>query len=725
MVRKVVSEIVSYVNGDLLERNAAKFIPGLSRKELFKKPRHWHKIFPSADPIYHGEEEPTTWNLRQAIDHAQRWLLQKQHPQEGYWLADLRADTTLESDMIMLYILLGWQDRPAVREKIRRLATYILHAQNADGGWPIYRNGPSEISATFKGYWALKLAGYSPDDEHLARARERLFTLGGIHKINSYSKFYLALFGLYDWAGVPAIPPELMFFPKWFYFNIYEMSSWTRGIVIPLSIVWAKRPRLTLPDNGAIDELFPSGTPGWVPVGGEHLIPPEGFLSWRRFFLEVDAFMKDFEGRGPYFLRGWALKKAERWMLEHNDHSEGLAAIFPAMLNTIIALRALGHSDHHPVLQKNLKELETFFIDRGENGIEVQPCRSPVWDTAISMLALAESGLRGDHPALVRATRWILDREIKIAGDWRIKNTTGPIGGWAFEFENAWYPDIDDTAMVLLALRRVKLEGPLAQAREKAFLRGLNWLLSMQSSDGGWAAFDVDNAKWIFTQIPFADHNAMIDPPTTDITARVLEVLGLVGYDKTYPCVRRAIQFLKRDQEADGSWYGRWGVNYIYGTWQAIRGLTCIGESPSEPYVQNALAWLRSVQQPDGGWGERCDTYDDPGLKGKGPSTPSQTAWALMAFLSCGMMEDPAVERGMRYLLATQRPDGTWDEDEFTGTGFPKVFYLEYTYYRHYFTLLALGMFQRLYRQNRARLRQNSGVAARRGNNSASLSEIV
>lgn len=710
MVRKVVSEIVSYVNGDILERNAARFIPGLSRKELFKKPRHWDKIFPARAPHASGEEEPTTYQLRLTIESAQRWLLSKQHPQEGYWAADLRADTTLESDMIMLYIILGWQDRPLYRERIQSMARFILGAQNTDGGWSIYRNGPSEISATFKSYWALKLSGHSADAEPLARARERIFQLGGIHKVNSYTKFYLALFGLYDWAGVPAIIPELTFFPTWFYFNIYEMSSWTRGIVIPLSVVWAKRPRYTLPENSRIDELFPEGTPAWVPVGGEQFNPPEGFFSWRKFFIEVDTFLKDFEGQGPYFIRKWALERAEKWILDHNEHSEGLAAIFPAMLNTILALKALGHSDYHPVLQKNLKELEKFYIDRGEAGLEIQPCISPVWDTAISMLALAESGMRSDHPALLRATRWMLDREIKIAGDWRVKNTTGPIGGWAFENENAWFPDIDDTAMVLLALRHVKLDGPLSQAREKAFLRGLNWLMSMQSTNGGWAAFDIDNTKAIFNYIPFADHNAMIDPPTADITARVLETLGLVGYDKTYPSVQRAITFLKQEQEADGSWYGRWGVNYIYGTWQSVRGMTCVGESPTDPSIQNALAWLRSVQQPDGGWGERCDTYDDPKRKGMGPSTPSQTAWALMAFLSCGLQEDPAVENGIRYLLATQTSEGTWSETEFTGTGFPKVFYLEYTYYRHYFPLLALGMFQRLYHATRSRRKASPNV---------------
>jgi squalene-hopene/tetraprenyl-beta-curcumene cyclase len=706
MVRKVVSEIVSYVNSDLLERNAARFLPGLSRRGLFKKPSHWDRIFP-AQFLNPTDEEVIAWNLRETIDKAQRWLLK--HQVGDHWLAALRADTTIEADMIMLYVFLGWQNRPAVREKVQRMATFVLSCQGADGGWNIYRNGPSDVSATFKSYWALKLAGYSKDDPRLVRARACLESLGGIHKVNSYSKFYMALFGLYDWAGVPAMPPELMFFPNWFYFNIYEMSSWTRAIVIPLSVVWSKRPRMPLPENGRLDELF-EGKPAFIPVGGETFNPPEGFFSWRKFFLEVDAFLKDMEGRGPYLLRGWALKKAEKWIIEHNEHSDGLAAILPAMLNTILALKVLGHSDDHPVLQHNLKELEKFYLDHGDRGLEIQPCVSPVWDTAISMMALTESGLSADHPAMVKATRWLLDHEIKIAGDWKVKNTTGPVGGWAFEYANAFYPDIDDTAMVLLALRRVKLEGPLSQAREKAFLRGLNWLLSMQSANGGWAAFDVDNTKWIFTQIPFADHNAMIDPPTVDITARVLELLGLVGYDKAYPCVKRAIDFIRREQEADGSWYGRWGVNYIYGTWQAVRGLTCIGEDPTEPYILNALSWLRSVQQADGGWGERCDSYDDPTRKGKGPSTPSQTAWALMAFLSAGLLHDPAVERGIRYLLSTQRTDGTWDEEEFTGTGFPKVFYLEYTYYRHYFPLLALGMYQRLHRQER--LQQTQPVSA-------------
>lgn len=695
-MKKVVSEIVSYFHNDLLERNASRFLPPLSRRRLFKKPSHWDRIFPATEWMLPGEEPSADTRLRQGIRRAQRWLLERQDPKDGHWVADLCADTTLESDFIMLYVFLGWQERPSVKIKIQRLARFILSRQLPDGGWAIFKNGPSEISCTAKCYWALKLAGYSAEEERLVRARACLNRLGGIHKVNTYTKFYLALFGLYAWEGVPSIPPELMFFPKWFYFNIYEMSSWTRAIVIPMSILWAKRPRKSLPPCGRIDELFPAGGPAWVPVGGEHFAPPEGFFSWRKFFLEVDAFLKDFEGKGPHVVRAWALRKAMRWILQHNENSDGLAAIFPSMLNTILALHVMGEPDDHPVLQHNLQELERFMLDRGEQGIQVMPCLSPVWDTAIAILALTESGMPPDHPSMIQATQWLLDREIRMPGDWRVKNPTGPVGGWAFEYENAFYPDIDDTAMVLLALRRVEMEEPLAHEREKSVLRGLNWILSMQSANGGWGAFDVDNTKAIFNYIPFADHNAMIDPPTVDVSARVLEALGLLGYDTSYDCVRRAVDFIIREQEADGSWYGRWGVNYLYGTWQAVRGLTCIGVSPEEPCIQNAISWLRSVQQPDGGWGERCDTYADPGRKGKGPSTPSQTAWALMAFLSAGLIHDPAVERGVEYLLSTQRPDGTWDEQEFTGTGFPKVFYLEYTYYRHYFPLLALGMLRRM-----------------------------
>ena len=700
-VRKLVDEIVSYVNSDLIERNASRVIPSMSRSNLFIKPKNWDNLFNNGGNGHNGRRHKSGNGgspdldliLDSAVGRAQAALLAKQNPEKGYWCADLRADTTLESDTIILYAYMGWLD--AKKDKVRKLANTILSQQTPDGGWNIYRGGPSDISATVKAYWALKVAGHSKDSPPLARARRRILEMGGIHKVNSYSKFYMALFGLYDWKGVPAIPPELMLFPKWFYFNIYEMSSWTRGIVIPLSIVWAKGPRKTLPENGGLNELFEPGRPRWAPVGSPAPVD-EGVFSWRKFFLLWDSFFKTMEGRGPHFFRTWSLGLAKNWMIEHFQDSDGLAAIFPAIMNAILALECLGYPESHPFIQGQLKALEDYEIDRPEiDGLEIQPCLSPIWDTAISVIALAESGLRRDHDSLVRATRWLIEKEIRREGDWKVKNPSGPIGGWAFEYANDFYPDVDDTAMVLLSLRLVHLSDDfLSQEREKSYLRGLNWMLSMQCASGGWAAFDRDNVKSIFEKIPFADHNAMIDPPTSDITARVLELLGMVGYDKSYPCVRHALDFLKREQEPDGSWYGRWGVNYIYGTWQVLRGLSAIGEDMRSEYVQRAVRWLKSVQNPDGGWGERCDSYDDPSRKGKGPSTPSQTAWGLMGLLASGLVRDPAVENALKFLLSTQNPDGTWDESEFTGTGFPKVFYLDYTLYRDYFPLLALGAYK-------------------------------
>jgi len=609
-----------------------------------------------------------------------------QNGEDGFWCAELLADTTIESDTIMLYNFLGMGDSP----KVKRFARYILGKQNSDGGWPIYRNGPSEISATVKAYWALKFAGFRAEDPSLVKARERIEALGGIHKVNTYSKFYMAVFGLYDWKGVPSIPPEIMLFPNWFYFNIYEMSSWTRAIVMPLSIIWSERPKVDCPSHARLDELF-GDSRRYVPLS--ETVSDKSLVSWTSFFLLWDDLLKGMEGQGPHWVRTWALRLAEDWILERLQDSDGLGAILPGIVNTLMAMKCLGYSENDPRYQAQLKELELLELDRGDE-LEIQPCRSPVWDTAIAAIALAESGLDRRHPTLVRAAEWLLDREIRRAGDWRVKNTAGPVGGWAFEFNNAFYPDIDDTAMVMLALRHVDLDEAQTLRREKACLRGLHWLLSMQSADGGWAAFDKDNTKAILTKIPFADHNAMIDPPTADITGRVLELLGYVGYDESYPAVDAAVRFLRKEQETDGSWFGRWCVNYVYGTWQVLRGLRAIGHDMDDPIVRRAADWLASVQNEDGGWGETCETYADPSKKGCGPSTPAQTAWAVMGLIAAGRTEDPAVERGIEHLLSTQREDGTWDEAEYTGTGFPKVFYLEYTMYRDSFPLTALGTYQ-------------------------------
>jgi len=652
-------------------------------RPMYRKPREWaEKLRPSAED---GPDHELPSALEDAVRKAQDALLRRQNAEDGYWCAELLSDTTCDSDTIMLLNFLGRGNSP----KVRRYAKFILDHQNPDGGWSIYRNGPSEISATVKAYWALKFAGYSPEDPSLRRARSRIFQLGGIHRVNTYSKFYMAVWGLYDWRGVPAIPPEILLFPNWFYFNIYQMSSWTRAIVVPLSIIWSERPKLDCPPHARLDELFPDSR-RYIPLG--EVMPPHGFVSWTNFFLLWDGLFKQMEGRGGHWIRQWALRLAEDWILERLQDSDGLGAIYPGIANTIMAMKCLGYPETDPRLKRQIDHLFELELDRGDS-LEIQPCVSPVWDTAIAVIALAESGLDRRHPALVSSARWLLEKEIRRPGDWRVMNPEGPIGGWAFEFNNAFYPDIDDTAMVMLALRHVDLGEHDALSREKACLRGLHWLISMQSRDGGWAAFDKDNTKYVFTQIPFADHNAVIDPPTADITGRVLELLGYVGYDASYPAVHSAVDFLLREQEADGSWYGRWCVNYIYGTWQVLRGLSAIGFDMRSPSVQKAADWLEQVQLPSGGWGETCATYADPSLKGRGPATPAQTAWAVMALMAAGRIDSEAVERGVEHLLSTQRSDGTWDETEYTGTGFPKVYYLEYTLYRDYFPLIALGSY--------------------------------
>ncbi len=391
------------------------------------------------------------------------------------------------------------------------------------------------------------------------------------------------------------------------------------------------------------------------------------------------------------------MRRVEKWIVERLKTGGGLGAIYPAMVNAIFALKCFGYPNDHPLVMDSLAELAKFEVPY-EDSMRIEPCQPPVWDTAISINALAAAGLSTTHPSLVAATRWLISQEIRIAGDYAVKNTAVRKGrvapsGWAFEFQNVFYPDVDDSAMVLMALKKVSI--PEDKAREQAILRGLTWVLSMQCSDGGWAAFDVDNTKEVFTRVPFADHNALLDPPSADITARILELLGSVGYDNTYPTVKRALKFLYACQEEDGSWYGRWGVNYVYGTWQSLCGLASIGEDMNQPRIQKAVQWLRDHQNADGGWGETCHTYADATLRGQGPSTPSQTAWAVMGLIHGGAANDPAVERGVEYLIRNQKADGSWDEAWYTGTGFPKVFYLEYTMYRNYFPLMALSLYRK------------------------------
>ncbi|MGA2711728.1 MAG: squalene--hopene cyclase [Bryobacteraceae bacterium] len=629
---------------------------------------------------------------QQKITLAAEHLLSLQHP-DGYWCALLTADTTLESDYILLQLWMHppgsagenagiWN--PPDRGRIDRAAARILSKQLPDGGFNIYVKGPSEISASVKAYFALKLAGIPVYGEEMTRLRERIIALGGIQAANSYTKVNLSLFDLYPREGTPSIPPEIMLLPGKL---LYQMSSWTRAIVISLAIVHAHDPKRPVPAGFNLDELF-------IPGKSTSFESNDSWLSWRKTFVQSDKILKLWDRYGFARIREAALRKCEHWMLERMKHADGLGAIYPPMQYSIMALDVLGYPENSPVRVEAVRQFESLIVDDGKT-LFFQPCFSPVWDTAIASYALGEAGWSGKAP-LSRAADWLQAREIRRKGDWSVKRPYTEPSGWAFEFQNDWYPDIDDTAMVLLAYPHMKAQQAAAQSATRK--RALEWLLAMQSKDGGWAAFDVDNNWEILTHVPFADHNAMLDPTCADITGRTLEALAANGYDRNHPACRRAIDYLIRTQLADGSWYGRWGVAYIYGTCFALRGLRAMGEDDHEPHIQRANEWLRSVQNSDGGWGESCASYDNDIFTGA-ESTPSQTAWALMGLMAGGDTTSSTVRDGIAYLIETQAADGTWSEDLATGTGFPKVFYLNYHYYRLYFPLLALASFVKADRQ--------------------------
>jgi squalene-hopene/tetraprenyl-beta-curcumene cyclase len=617
--------------------------------------------------------------LERSIERGAAHLLSLQADQ-GYWQGELEADTTLESDYIYYLHVLG----KANPDRIAKLANYIRCRQLPDGGWSIYPGGPSELNATCKAYFALKLAGDSTDAPHMQQARATVHRLGGLEHSNSYVRFYLALVGAVGWELVPAIPPEFMLLPNWFFMNIYEMSSWTRGIVIPMSILCAIRPDWRLPERARVDELFKDPSRKTAAFDWSTQI-----LSWKNFFLTVDRGLKLYEKFPWKPLRQRALREAKSWMLNHLERTEGLAAIYPAMMNSIFALMALGHGPEDPLTWREIAEFSKFEIEEADT-IRLQPCVSPVWDTCIAMVALEEAGARPDHPALVKAAEWMLSKQVLGPGDWQIKNKDAEPGGWAFEFRNDLYPDVDDTAFVLMALQRVQYPDP--KRMEGAIRRGIQWLLSMQNRDGGWGAFDRDNDRSFLCNIPFADHNAMIDPSTADVTARVVECLGRFGWPAEHPAIQRAVKFLLKDQCKDGSWFGRWGVNYIYGTSGVLRALETVSLTARE-YCQRAVTWLRAVQRADGSFGESLLSYDAPSTKGQGPSTASQTAWGLIGLLAGSGVDDPAVNKAVSYLVHKQNEDGSWSEPDFTGTGFPGVFYLKYHLYRNSFPVYALARY--------------------------------
>ena len=620
--------------------------------------------------------------VEDAVSRSANWLLSAQS-QDGYWWGELEADTTLESDYVVYLHVLG----QLKSEKVAKLANYIRKKQLADGGWSIFEGGPSELNASVKAYVALRLAGDALTAPHIVGAKEKIIELGGLEATNSYVRFYLAMVGAIDWNIVPSIPPELMLLPEWVPINIYEMSSWTRGIVIPLSIIYGNKPDWHLPEGVTVNELFK--TKGEKPHSFDW---DKRIISWRNVFLALDRAVKVYERSRWKPFRKFALSLARKWMLERLERTEGLATIYPAMMNSIYALLAEGKDQDDPLVTREIKFLARYEIEEDDT-IRVQPCISPVWDTAIAMVSLEEAGVDPAHPALIAAERWVVSNQILGPGDWQVKNQNAEPGGWAFEFRNDFYPDVDDTAFVLMALGRV--DDPDSDRLRNSMRRGLAWLVSMQNADGGWGAFDHENDLQFLNHIPFADHNAMLDPSTADVTARTVECLGQMGWSANDPVIQRARAFIRHEQTPDGSWFGRWGVNYVYGTSGVLRALETIGLS-KQPDCQRAADWLRSVQNADGGFGESVLSYYDPALKGKGKSTASQTAWGLIGLLATSGTDDPSVERAVAWLLEQQNPDGTWDEPEFTGTGFPCVFYLKYHLYRNSFPLYALARYDNM-----------------------------
>lgn len=628
----------------------------------------------SSDPVARHGLEP---RIRLTVRRAEAHLLDLQRP-DGHWCAELEGDTILESEYILLMAFLGREGEEDCQGAGRSIEDQALSA----GGWAIYPGGPADISATVKAYFALKLLGRDTQSPLMRRARETVLALGGARHSNSFTRFYLALLGQFPYESCPSVPPELVLVPKWFPVHLGEMSSWTRTIVVPLSIVSACKPVRKLPESRGIRELFLDDpfAPAWP------ALPTRRWLSWTNLFLGVDWLVKKCEPfLGP--IRRKALETALAWMRTRFADSDGLGAIFPPMIYTVIALRCMGVVDDSPEMAWALKQLDDLKV-RDRHRVWLQPCLSPVWDTALSLNALAECGHRSDGLAVASANEWLAEREVRRKGDWNDRIPGMEPGGWFFEYRNAFYPDTDDTAMVLMAMARTSSTD--GKGQRGSIRRAIRWLLSMQNSDGGWAAFDRDIVREFLTKVPFADHNAMLDPSCPDITARVLEALAEFGMRVGDPVCDKALAFLRRTQESSGAWIGRWGVNYLYGTWQVLVGLEKIGLNPDDPMVRRAATWLRSVQQPCGGWGETCASYDDPSLAGQGEPTASQTAWAVMGLMAAGD-RGHSVRSGLEWLVSRQLPSGGWEEVPFTGTGFPKVFYLKYHYYRLYFPLMALA----------------------------------
>lgn len=632
------------------------------------------------------QDRVTASKLPDAIAASQNYLLSIQNPQ-GYWWAELESNVTITAEVVLLHKIWG-TDKSRPLEKVE---AYLRSQQREHGGWELFYDDGGELSTSVEAYMALRLLGVPPTDPAMLRARKFIIEQGGISRTRIFTKLHLALIGCYSWQGIPSLPPWVMLLPENFFFNIYEMSSWARSSTVPLLIVCDRKPIFPIDPAINLNELYAEGI-----EQVKYELPRSG--NWTDIFLTLDSGFKLAENLNLVPFRTEGIKAAEKWILERQEATGDWGGIIPAMLNSLLALRCLDYDAADPIVERGLQAIDNFAIETADT-YRVQPCVSPVWDTAWAIRALVDSGLAPDHPAVVRSAEWLLNKQILDYGDWAVKNRQGKPGAWAFEFDNRFYPDVDDTAVVVMALNQVKL--PNEKLKHQAMRRAVDWIASMQCKAGGWAAFDLDNDQDWLNLIPYGDLKAMIDPNTADVTARVLEMLGSCHLSIDRYKQQRAIQYLLNEQEPEGCWFGRWGVNYIYGTSGALAALSFVAPQTHRYNIEQGAAWLISCQNSDGGWGETCRSYDDPRLKGKGRSTASQTAWALIGLMAAGRatgnFAKPAIERGIDYLLVTQLPNGSWDEADFTGTGFPSHFYLKYHLYQQYFPLIALGQSQKLF----------------------------
>ena len=625
--------------------------------------------------------------LDRVIEQTAAALTRHQHT-DGHFVFELEADATIPAEYILLNHYLGTPND--VLE--RKLAHYLRAIQGGDGGWPLYHMGEANLSTSVKAYYALKLVGDSAQAPHMRRARARILALGGAGLCNVFTRITLALFGQVPWRAVPVMRVEAMLLPRWFPFHIDKVSYWSRTVMVPLFILYALKPQARNPRQIRIAELFT--TPA-ERVRCYHINPTGRGLGG--LLIRLDTLARRCEWLFPRFLERKAIARALDFIVARLNGEEGLGGIFPAMANAMMAFTALGYPPDHPWCTITRRSLDKLLVIDGERAY-CQPCLSPVWDTALACHALMETGVTGSQQVISQALRWLKDRQVlDMAGDWAVQRPHVRPGGWAFQYANPYYPDVDDTAVAVMLLDRARRDLPPGQEREshaRSITRGREWVLGMQCSNGGWAAFDAENEHYHLNHMPFADHGALLDPPTADVSARCLGMLSQLNTD--HPARAQGFDWLRRQQELDGSWFGRWGTNYIYGTWSALSAFAAAGENTAAPHVRRAVAYLKSRQRSDGGWGEDCASYwAHRKMEVKG-STPSQTAWALLGLMAAGESHSPAVEHGIRYLLSVPRIGAQWQEDLFTAVGFPRIFYLRYHGYSAYFPLWALARYRRL-----------------------------